>query len=91
VAAFKSIHRTKPVNPAKAAEFTRLIDGARTRDLLLIYNLPTLVSGCCPMLQNRLIYAYFVCWWLPTVSGCCALSGVSSGVSSVSRRPYPRR
>jgi hypothetical protein len=29
-------------------------DGARTRDLLLSHNPPTLVSGRCPMLQNRL-------------------------------------
>src|SRR5919112_2158172 len=30
----------------------------------------------------------FLCWWLPAVSGCCVLSGVSSGVKRY-RQPLP--
>jgi hypothetical protein len=33
----------------------RVTDGARTRDLLLSHNPPTLVSGGCRTLQNPLI------------------------------------
>ena len=65
----------------------RVTDGARTRDLRS-HNPPTLVSRCCPSLQNRLIYADFLAHGCPLFLGV-ALSVVSAVVSNGISQPSP--